>query len=480
MPFITRRRNESLWKRLFAALKATSEKERVCPQEAFQFELVKEISRSNRRQYGREFALIHFSVPSRNGQALLTEAMLDAFEQRIRISDTIGWHSSNLAVLLPETDRKGAQLVADDLARLAARHGWNAEPVIYVYPWDDNLISVSNEIAGSVEAPKAPNKPESDNDAMNDVESDDFADGFERTDSFDSDRLEDKHHARSSFRDRGNGNGFVDLMETGSVQLTDRAVLPARNEKKRYVTSQTSLVSTPSRNLESGVSGGVMSPQEEARLNAMATSISASMVETIPTPWWKRTIDIVGAGTGLIVLFPVLIAAAIAIKATSPGPILFRQKREGKGGKQFDILKFRTMVVDAESKQASLKDASEQDGPAFKLKDDPRITAVGRKLRTSCIDELPQLVNVLVGQMSLVGPRPLPVAESSECSPWQRMRLTVLPGLTCTWQVRGGRQVSFDQWMRMDLDYIRNQGFVSDVRLIVETVFIALLHRGSV
>ena len=240
------------------------------------------------------------------------------------------------------------------------------------------------------------------------------------------------------------------------------------------------VVDSPVKSRSPRVQRPALTPAVEARLNAVAASMSTSVIPEVPTPWWKRTIDIVGAGTGLVVLSPILLVAAAAIKISSPGPVLFRQKREGLGGRQFDILKFRTMVLDAEAKQASLRDVSEQDGPAFKLKNDPRITRVGATLRKSCIDELPQLVNVLVGQMSLVGPRPLPVSESTECSPWQRMRLTVLPGLTCTWQARGGRNVSFDQWMRMDLDYIRNRGFVSDVRLIVETAFIALLQRGSV
>ena len=157
------------------------------------------------------------------------------------------------------------------------------------------------------------------------------------------------------------------------------------------------------------------------------------------TPVWKRSIDIVGAGIGLALLTPVFIAAAVAIKATSKGPILFKQQREGKDGDVFQIIKFRTMCIDAEAKKADLRLHSEQDGPAFKLTDDPRITTVGKYLRKSCIDELPQLFNVLTGQMSIVGPRPLPVDESMGCLPWQRRRLSVLPGLTCTWQARGGR-----------------------------------------
>ena len=198
------------------------------------------------------------------------------------------------------------------------------------------------------------------------------------------------------------------------------------------------------------------------------------------TPWWKRGIDILGASAGLTLLSPVLLVAAVSIKMSSKGPVFFLQEREGKDGKQFGILKFRTMIVNAEELQNGLRDKSEQDGPAFKLTDDPRVTKVGRYLRKSCIDELPQLWNVLKGDMSLVGPRPLPIHESLACTAWQRTRLTVLPGLTCTWQAYGGRDVKFAQWMQMDLDYINRRSFFFDLRLIFDTAFIALMHRGSV
>lgn len=202
-------------------------------------------------------------------------------------------------------------------------------------------------------------------------------------------------------------------------------------------------------------------------------------VKTCETPVWKRTIDIIGAGTGLLLLSPLFLVAAIGIKATSKGPIFFRQMREGKNGKHFGILKFRTMVTDAEAKQAELRSLSEQDGPAFKLKNDPRITKIGKYLRKSCIDELPQLVNVLTGDMSLVGPRPLPIHESLECVAWQRARLTVLPGLTCTWQAYADRDTKFADWMRMDLEYIETRSLGNDLKLIFDTAFVAILHKGS-
>lgn len=228
--------------------------------------------------------------------------------------------------------------------------------------------------------------------------------------------------------------------------------------------------------LASGMDGS--STQQFSTIDQRSCMIAFS--PSLPTPWWKQTVDLVGASIGLLLLSPVFLAAAVAIKLNSKGPVLFKQLREGKDGRQFGIWKFRTMRVDAEAEKNQLLHQSEQDGPAFKIKDDPRLTTVGRYLRKSCVDELPQLFNVLRGEMSLVGPRPLPVDESFACRPWQRHRLTVLPGLTCVWQVQGGLDTKFDDWMRMDLEYIRCRGFFYDLKLIFRTVFYALMFRGSV
>jgi lipopolysaccharide/colanic/teichoic acid biosynthesis glycosyltransferase len=198
-----------------------------------------------------------------------------------------------------------------------------------------------------------------------------------------------------------------------------------------------------------------------------------------PLPWWKRAIDVVGAATGLIIATPIMAAAALAIKMTSKGPVLFAQKRAGLGGQPFTIFKFRTMVVDAEAQKALLRAKNEQDGPAFKIKDDPRVTKVGKFLRKTSIDELPQLWNVLVGDMTLVGPRPLPVNESDACEGWQRRRLDVTPGLTCIWQVKGRSRVSFAEWVRMDVSYIRRRTFLHDVAILAQTVPAVLMRRGA-
>ncbi|QDT66173.1 sugar transferase [Calycomorphotria hydatis] len=198
-----------------------------------------------------------------------------------------------------------------------------------------------------------------------------------------------------------------------------------------------------------------------------------------PLPRWKRTLDVVGAVTGMIVLSPLLFATAALIKLTSPGPIFFLQKRDGWGGQPFSIWKFRTMYQDAEARKAALRELSEQDGPAFKMEHDPRITPLGRFLRKSCIDELPQLWNVLRGEMTLVGPRPLDSREAAECEIWQRRRRWVTPGLTCIWQVDGKSKVSFKEWMRMDIRYIRARNVWQDLKLIFRTAQAVLLHRGS-
>ena len=194
---------------------------------------------------------------------------------------------------------------------------------------------------------------------------------------------------------------------------------------------------------------------------------------------WKRCLDIIGAGVGLVVLSPIILIAMALVKLTSKGPVFFCQRRAGQGGVPFTMYKLRTMVVNAEELQAKLRDMSEQDGPAFKLKHDPRITPIGRLLRKSCIDELPQLWNILLGDMSIVGPRPLPLSESAQIAPWARTRLRVKPGLTCIWQVDGGPHVKFDDWMRMDIQYILEQNTTSDLRLIAQTAANVLMHRAS-
>ena len=199
-----------------------------------------------------------------------------------------------------------------------------------------------------------------------------------------------------------------------------------------------------------------------------------------PLPLWKRTLDIFGAGIGLILLSPLLLLTAAAIKLTSRGPVLFTQIRDGHGGRKFKICKFRTMLVGADAQKAALRQHSEQDGPCFKMKHDPRITRLGRYLRKTCIDELPQLWNVLKGDMTLVGPRPLDSREAAGITGFGRRRMDVMPGLTCIWQVHGKSRVTFTEWMRMDVRYVAIRSFALDIKLIIQTATAVVLHRASV
>jgi lipopolysaccharide/colanic/teichoic acid biosynthesis glycosyltransferase len=206
-------------------------------------------------------------------------------------------------------------------------------------------------------------------------------------------------------------------------------------------------------------------------------ALEALLVQALPA--WKRLLDVAGALTGLVLLLPLFAVIAVAVKVSSRGPVLFGQRRSGRGGRPFVMYKFRSMAVDAEARKAALLKLSEQDGPAFKLRNDPRVTALGRLLRRTSLDELPQLWNVLRGEMSLVGPRPLPCAETEACAGWLRGRLDVTPGLTCIWQVTGRSRVSFADWVRMDVRYIRSLSPWQDLKLLLCTVPAVLIGRGA-
>jgi exopolysaccharide biosynthesis polyprenyl glycosylphosphotransferase len=194
----------------------------------------------------------------------------------------------------------------------------------------------------------------------------------------------------------------------------------------------------------------------------------------------KRLIDIVGASFGLIVLgLLVMLPTAIIIRLTSPGPVLFRQRRSGLHGRQFTMYKFRSMVDNAEMLRVELETFNEVTGPVFKMKDDPRVTPFGRFIRKTSIDELPQLWNVLVGDMSLVGPRPPIPSEVEKYDPWHRRRLSMKPGLTCLWQISGRSNIGFEQWMKLDLQYIDNWSLWLDLKIIARTFPIVFRGLGA-
>lgn len=186
----------------------------------------------------------------------------------------------------------------------------------------------------------------------------------------------------------------------------------------------------------------------------------------------KRAIDILFALIGLVILSPVILVVAIVIKIESRGPSVFTQERVGKNGCVFNMYKFRSMVVNAEELKEKLVVKNEMIGPMFKIKEDPRVTKIGKFIRRTSIDELPQLINVLKGEMSLVGPRPSLQSEVMHFEDWMRIRLEVKPGLTCYWQVSGRNDIGFIEWMKLDIKYVKERSILIDLKLILRTILL--------
>jgi exopolysaccharide biosynthesis polyprenyl glycosylphosphotransferase len=193
----------------------------------------------------------------------------------------------------------------------------------------------------------------------------------------------------------------------------------------------------------------------------------------------KRTFDVIGSGLLLTLLSPLLLAIVGAIKLTSRGPVIYRSRRPGVGGVPFDCFKFRTMFRDADQMQADLESLNEANGALFKIRDDPRMTRVGRFLRRFSLDELPQLVNVLRGQMSLVGPRPLPMRDFARLEEWHKKRYLVMPGITGLWQVSGRSDLDFDDLVRLDFLYLERWSVFLDLSILVKTVPAVFARRGA-
>lgn len=215
--------------------------------------------------------------------------------------------------------------------------------------------------------------------------------------------------------------------------------------------------------------------EQEAKMDREELNLNSEVVLadiTLGYKFFKRTIDIACSLFGLLVLSPVLIIVSILIKLESDGPIIFSQDRIGYKGQKFKMYKFRSMVVNAEELKKKLAEQNEMSGPMFKMKNDPRVTKVGKFIRKTSIDELPQLINILKGEMSLVGPRPSLPKEVKEFEPWMMERLEVKPGLTCYWQVSGRNDIDFEDWMKLDIKYVRERSFWLDMKLIFKTFFV--------
>lgn len=239
---------------------------------------------------------------------------------------------------------------------------------------------------------------------------------------------------------------------------------------------------------EQGVRVRCLSHLFDRRAYAPATVVGQSLALVNMAPWphedarylVKRTIDVVFGSVFLLLTLPVMFVVAVAMKLTSRGPVLFVQDRVGYNKRIFRLYKFRTMVMDAEKEQQKLETLNEMDGPVFKIRDDPRVTRVGYWLRKMSLDELPQLYNVVRGDMSLVGPRPLPLRDyNGFTKDWQRRRFSVRPGLTCLWQVNGRNHRSFEDWMKLDIEYIDNWSLYGDMKILLQTIPAVMTGRGA-
>lgn len=223
---------------------------------------------------------------------------------------------------------------------------------------------------------------------------------------------------------------------------------------------------------------GVQVLQNSSETKEMNTSVICKKRKFVYR-FIKRLFDIFFSATALVIMSPIFLITALAIAVEDGTPIIYRQKRNGINGTVFCMYKFRSMCKDAEKIHKTLLNQNELDGPAFKMKDDPRVTKVGHFIRKTSIDELPQLVNILKGEMSLVGPRPLPTYETEQCSEYQKQRMMVKPGLTCYWQCSGRNDISFAEWMEMDLRYIRESSFLIDIKIIIKTFGSVIDGKGA-
>jgi len=414
--------------------------------------------------------LILFRVGGRGRRrSLAAHRLARAMLKRARLTDDVGWlGEQHLAALLPDTSSAGAEAFAEGVTAMISRHGPRPAAMVYAYPRD------AAAMAASAEARQKPNA------TATHISGKPVRHGLDNIRSqivvrFNENSL--RHaNGRTPVKPNGHG-GACDICGGERILPTAATALAnAGDHDAAQASAEANHVAA-----QSGAGVRHSATAASAKSPAAAKLPVAGLEELLayPTPIWKRVLDIIGALILLTLLSPVLAAAALAIKLTSPGPVMFFQRRSGLGGKPFTIFKLRTMVVGAEKRQQELRALNEQDGPAFKLTADPRVTRVGAFLRKTSIDELPQLLNVLKGDMSLVGPRPLPLKEQEGCEQWQRHRLNVAPGVTCIWQVKGRSQVSFADWVRMDVEYMRRRTILHDLTILFSTIPSVLLRRGA-
>jgi lipopolysaccharide/colanic/teichoic acid biosynthesis glycosyltransferase len=495
-----------------------------------------ERERALARRVGYALSILAFKL----GNGLREHALKNEVAQiaflRVRSTDVLGWiDQKTLGVILPDTPPEGARNVAEDILRPLAQQMQPLTYVVYHYPvaWlshDKEQVGqpssgeVDIEFEGRIFGSKKEIK-----------EFDDFIPALERerslsyrvgfTLSFIVFNLEDRYHnsiLRKELEEivlqrvrAADIVGWLDHMRLGIVMPNTHGeggmklaesicqniahILPPPAYKVYIyptggfpVWEDYGQCSKEPYELPEGVSkdfpnlevGNQSAHGEYCLIYSHPTAKHAGLdrlnnIFIRPIPHWKRTMDVVGAFIGIILFLPLMLWAAFAIKLSSPGPVIFKQKRAGRGGKPFDLYKFRTMVVGADELRTFLSIRNEQTGPVFKIRNDPRVTRVGRFLRKYSIDELPQLMNVLQGDMTLVGPRPPTLDEVPRYDQWHYQRLEITPGLSCIWQVSGRSEIAFENWVRMDICYKNASSFRNDLRILLHTLPAVVSGRGA-
>lgn len=414
----------------------TSGSECLCNAAQMERVLRREIARADRG--GRGFSLVLFRVKPGQANHQTTHQLIQVLLKRARLTDEVGWFSDGyLCAMLTGTPAQGARIFAEGVSEAVARHAPRPVAVVYSYPSANPGVHAEGEDGRSA------------------------AEGV-------SAHRDSSGRSRTFKQANGEGASGNPVSTVGVLESVNGCAGGGAGEKRRSRRVQP-------KDLMDFVQSGFDDEVEHPGL----PDGSVGDLLAAPLPRWKRLIDVVGALFGIIVFSPLLLVGAVLVRVSSPGPIIFKQKRSGLGGRPFMIYKFRTMIDGAEAKRRELAALSEQDGPAFKLTNDPRLTPIGRMLRKTSIDELPQLFNVLKGDMSLVGPRPLPCSESEGCLQWQKHRMNITPGLTCIWQVKGRSRVGFDDWVRMDMAYMRRRSLWKDIQIIFATIPAVLLRRGA-
>jgi len=374
-------------------------------------------------RHGHAFSVVVFGLGKTEDLASQLDKLIALLSKRKRLTDEVGWFAKEtVAALLPFTAADGAWAMFHDVRQRLVGQGVSVNCQVFTYPSDEHPTR-------------------------------------------DPQRREELATQRPG---TGNGDGNVDGNGNGRAR-------PGRKPADgRVDVGEPSEAITPI----NGHSGA------DVRRPARPTAISSDVrpMEPLfarPLPAWKRALDIVGALLALVVFSPVMAITAVAIKLTSQGPVIFCQQRSGWRAEPFTFCKFRSMYVGAEAKKRELMAHNLRTGPVFKMENDPRITPVGRFIRKWSIDELPQLLNVLMGDMSLVGPRPPTLDEVDKYQQWQDRRLEITPGLTCLWQVYARHDKCFDHWVRLDIEYAQRRSFLFDMKILAMTIPAVLSRRGA-